>query len=220
MILHESSADLSMLSDFSQYKDCFNIINRSFVTMGKPFELNTYVDSLDEVPDKKLMFSVGSRVFFRDTGLISPAGVKSLAAIGNIYGPEYRKIDIGHYRGGNMSNLRSENPDLFDKYAIQDSIITLKHGISMEEFNLTVGKTGVPLTMSGLGKSYVEKEWSKEGYHGYQLNSDILIGDLGTSLSPKKSREVGFSKHLVMYLGCYRGGRNESFMYGLDTSKI
>jgi hypothetical protein len=56
-------------------------------------------------------------------------------------------------------------------------------------------------------------------YKGYQLpSSSILIGDLGTSLTPKKSREVDFSRHIVMYLKSYRGGRNESFMYGLDTN--
>jgi hypothetical protein len=158
MILHESSADLSMLSDFNIFKDSLNIIARSFVTMGKPFELKSSVDSLNEYPNKKLLSAVGSRVFFRDTALIAPAGIKSLADIGNIYGSEYRKIDIGNYREGDMSNLRSKDPVLFNEYAIKDAVITLKHGISMEEFNITLGRIGVPLTMSGIGKSYVELE--------------------------------------------------------------
>jgi len=155
VILHESSADLSMLSDFDKYKDCFNIINRSFVTMGKPVELRSFEDSLKELPDKQLKQATRSRVFFRDTGLISPIGIKSLADIGKIYGKDYEKIDIGHFREGNMSNLRSEDISLFNKYALQDSVITLKHGITMEEFNNTLGRIGVPLTMSGLGKVYV-----------------------------------------------------------------
>jgi hypothetical protein len=144
-----------MLSDFEKFKDYFKIIKRYFVTMGKPIELLGFDDSLKELPNKKLKYSTNSRLFFRDTSLIAPLGIKSLADIGNIYGPDYRKLDIGSYREGNMSKLRSENPELFDKYAIQDSVITLKHGIEMEAFNTSLGCVGVPLTMSSLGKAYV-----------------------------------------------------------------
>lgn len=220
VIMHESSADLSMLNDFSRYKDCFNVVGRSFVTMGKPFELKNHIDDLEQSPEwifRNNESLVGSRVFFRDTALIAPAGAKSLSEIGKIYGDEFRKIDIGNYRAGNMSNLRTTDPELFNKYAIQDAIIALKHGISMEEFYLTLGKTGVPLTNSGIGKSYVENEWLKSRYPGYQLDSDILIGDLGISLTPKKSRDIDFSKYIVLFMASYRGGRNESFMYGFDS---
>jgi hypothetical protein len=158
MILHETAADLSMLSDFEKYKDNFQIINRSFVTVGKPFDIKKFHDSLDEVVDEKYKDAFGSRIFFRDCNLIAPIGVKSLDQIGSIYGDNFRKIDIGDYRAGNMRKLRNEKPDLFDEYAIKDSVITLKHGISMEEFNIKLGRVGVPLTMSGIGKSYVRNE--------------------------------------------------------------
>jgi hypothetical protein len=81
-----------------------------------------------------------------------------LAGIGNIYGKEFRKIDIGDYRGGKMRELLKDNKDLYEKYAIQDSIITLKHASTMEDFNFTVDKMGVPITLSSIGKSYVVKE--------------------------------------------------------------
>ena len=44
--------------------------------------------------------------------LIAPGGAKSLAGVGNIYGDEFKKIDIGHYRGGNMRLLLNENEEL------------------------------------------------------------------------------------------------------------
>lgn len=57
-----------------------------------------------------------------------------------------------------MSGLLKADKQLFEEYAIRDSIITLKHAVSMEEFNLSVNKIGVPLTISGIAKAYVLKE--------------------------------------------------------------
>nr|ALO50159.1 ORF1 [Pleospora typhicola] len=139
--MHESAADLSMLKDFETFKENLDIVHRSFVTLGKPLILD----------------GCKSKVHFRDTVLLAPAGVKSLAGVGSIYGDEFKKIDIGHYRG-KMRELLEYNKDLFEKYAIQDSIITLKHASSMEDFYLSVNKIGVPLTLSSIGKSYVVKE--------------------------------------------------------------
>lgn len=200
LCMHESSADLSMLKDFDEFKENLDIVSRSFVTLGKPL----------------LIEGCKSKVHFRDTILIAPAGAKGLAGVGDIYGPKYKKIDIGSYRG-NMRKLLNEDKELFEKYAIQDSIITLKHACSMEEFNLTVGKIGVPLTISGIAKSYVLKEWLHTGYKGYQARDDIVLGNLSSVLTPKGARSVGISNFIVPFIACYRGGRNESYMYGVDN---
>ena len=140
--MHESAADLSMLSDFESFKNSLDIIGRSFVTRKKPLEFD---------------FS-SSKVHIRDTVLIAPVEAKSLASIGSIYGDEYRKVDIGEYRQGKMSLLLKEDKELFTKYAIQDSIITLQHALSMADFYLSVEKIGVPLTVTGISKAYVLKE--------------------------------------------------------------
>jgi hypothetical protein len=139
LCMHESSADLSMLSDFDEFKESLDIVGRSFVTRGKPLLISK------------------SRVILRDTILIAPAGAKSLAAVGQIYGTEYHKIDIGNYRK-RMSVLLREDKNLFEEYALMDSKITYKHAVSMEEFYFTLGKTGVPLTISGISKAYVIKQ--------------------------------------------------------------
>lgn len=197
--MHESSADLSILNDFDIFKEKLDIINRSFVTLGKP-----------------LLFEwCKSNVHIRDTILIAPMGAKSLASVGNIYGDDYKKIDIGSYRG-NMRLLLKENKDLFDTYAVRDSLITLKHACSMEEFNFTVGKIGVPLTLSNIGKSYVLKEWFKKNYKGYQVRDDMMMGNIASFLTPKGARAIDISNFIVPFIAGYRGGRNESFMYGVD----
>lgn len=201
--MHESAADLSMLSDFESFKESFDIVGRSFVTRSKPLTLD---------------YSK-SRVHFRDNVLIAPAGFASLDKIGGIYGPEYRKIDIGEYRNGRMRDLLKENKPLFDDYALRDSITTLKHAVSMEEYYVSIGKQGVPLTLSGIAKSYVHLEWAKNGYIGYQVRKDLLLGNFTSVLTPKTARSLEISRFLVPYITSYRGGRNESFMYGIDTIK-
>lgn len=198
--MHESAADLSMLKDFNVYKGYLDIVGRSFVTRGKP-----------------LLFDFcKSKVHIRDTVLIAPQGAKSLAGVGDIYGNEFRKVDIGEYRNGRMKALLRDDKDLFEKYAINDSLITLKHACTMEEFNLTVDRIGVPLTISGIGKSYVIKEWKSQLYKGYQIRNDINIGNLIPKLTPKDARSTELSKYLISYIAGYRGGRNESMMYGVD----
>ena len=142
LCMHESAADLSMLSDFDTFKESLDIVGRSFVTRGKPLELEY----------------AKSRIHLRDTILLAPQGAKSLAGIGDIYGGDFKKVDIGAYRQGKMKSLLKDNKDLFEKYALSDALITLKHACTMEEFNLTVDKIGVPLTLSGIGKAYVLKE--------------------------------------------------------------
>lgn len=198
--MHESAADLSMLKDFDTFKENLDIVHRSFVTLGKPLTMDW----------------CKSKVHFRDTVLLAPTGVKSLAGVGSIYGEEFKKIDIGHYRGGKMLDLLRDNKDLFEKYAIQDSIITLKHASSMEDFNYNVNKIGVPLTLSSIGKSYVVKEWSLMDYKGYQPRLDMNMGNLSTMLNPKGARSVNILNYITPFIAGYRGGRNESYMYGVD----
>ena len=139
--MHESTADLSVLKDFNELKNSLDLVNRSFVTLCKPLSYDW----------------LSAKVFIRDTILLAPVGAKSLASLGNIYGESYRKIDIGKYRN-KINELLRDDKELFSAYAIRDAEITLKHACSMEEFNFTLCKLGVPLTLSSIGKAYVIKE--------------------------------------------------------------
>jgi hypothetical protein len=210
---HMTSADLSILNYFETFKERLDIVNKCFTTRGLP---------LIEIKSKSKSNSGSdsvwaSNVHVRDTVLLAPAGQKSLASIGSIYGKEFEKIDIGSYRGGNMKKLLDENKPLFEKYAVQDALITLKHVNEMQKFYFDIRKVGVPLSLSSISNRYVEEWWGKIGYKGYQIRKDYLLGNVGDIVTPKGLISVvDLGLDLNYFVASYRGGRNESYMYGVD----
>jgi hypothetical protein len=60
-----------------------------------------------------------------------------------------------------MKNFLEREPERFKAFgrglALQDAIITLKHAIAMEEFNMKVYQIGIPITLSSMGRKYVLK---------------------------------------------------------------
>jgi hypothetical protein len=88
----------------------------------------------------------------RDTLLLAPAGQRSLASIGKIYGPDYFKKDIGSSRT-DMKTLKVENPEKFMEYAVQDAKIVLKHVNTMNDFNFNLDRVGIPVTLSSLSRA-------------------------------------------------------------------
>jgi hypothetical protein len=140
---HYSSSDLSMLDDFQEFKTELNIVSKSFVTLGKPFNID------------------GVNIFVRDTVLLAPSGSKSLDAIGKLYESEGEgegsdsKIVIPQEYREKMSDFLNKDKRAFVEYARTDAIITLKHSIAMEKFNFTIKQIGVPITISALGRNFV-----------------------------------------------------------------
>ena len=55
-----------------------------------------------------------------------------------------------------MDILLREDKELFERYAVRDAIISLIHGIYMEDFNFNLHSLGIPLTLSSLGSTYVK----------------------------------------------------------------
>jgi hypothetical protein len=90
----------------------------------------------------------------------------------------------------------------------------------MEDFNFYIGGTGIPLSLSSIGRSYVKSIWNESGYKGYQISPKYLLGDVSTTITPKGLnviKSIGFV--LPYYTANYKGGRNECFMYGLDRDR-
>lgn len=54
-------------------------------------------------------------------------------------------------------------------------------------------------------------------YNGYQCGNDMVLGNLSSVLTPKGARAVGISNFITPFIASYRGGRNESYMYGEDN---
>lgn len=76
IIGHFINADLSILEDFDDIKDYLDIVNNCIITLKKP------------------MLIEDVNVYVRDTLLLAPGNNKSLAAIGELYGEDYKKITI------------------------------------------------------------------------------------------------------------------------------
>lgn len=201
LLIHHTPADLSILSDFESFKDKLDIVNKSFLNLGRPLKVK------------------GLHVKIRDTMLLSPAANKSLEALGGLY-PEANisKIVLPEGRIEAMDKFWEENPSLFKEYALQDALITLIHGCRMAQFNLEIGGMGIPVTLTSLGQKYLLNNWKTIGYKGYQPSPEYLLGDVALSQTPKglfALGELGFK--LNNYIANFKGGRNESFMYGKDS---
>lgn len=194
---HHTVADLSMLKDYEVFKCDLDIVNGSMVTLGKPILIN------------------GVNFYLRDTKLLAPGGNKSLKALGFLYGENKVKIEGWIEK---MSELLKENYNLFKDYAVQDAKITLIHALFMEEFAFKFGIIGIPLSLSKISSSFLRTEWDRLEYGGYQVDPLYLLNDSKTQ-TPKGlffTKDIGL--RMSYYIANYKGGRNESFMYGVDDA--
>lgn len=202
IIGHLISADLSVLDDFETLKEELDIVSNCFVTISKPLLIDN------------------TNVIVRDTMLLAPSGKKSLSVIGSLYGSKLFKLDIGD-RITNMKKYLKDDYEGFKKYAIQDSMIALIHGSFMESFNFENGVIGIPLTLSAISKNYLINYWAEKKYKGYQITPEYFMGDASKTITPKglhASQMVGIK--MSLYIANYKGGRNESFMYGIENDTI
>lgn len=201
LIAHLTPADLSMLSDFDIIKEGLSIVNGSFVTLGKPLKY------------------CGRNLHIRDTMLLAPAGSKRLAAVAQLYGGVFDKIEINKRDLEDMGGFLARDKTKFTEYAMRDALISLIHASWMEDFNFQIGGVGIPLSLSSLGRSYVKSIWKEDSYSGYQISSKYLLGDVASSITPKGLnviKDIGFI--LSSYTANYKGGRNECFMFGVDRN--
>lgn len=138
IIAHLTPADLSLLSDFDDYKDDLSIVNGSFVTLGKPLIIN------------------GKNTHIRDTMLLAPGGNRALASIGRLYGEMFNKITISREDLEDMQGFLIRDREKFVEYALRDALISLIHASWMEDFNFKIGGFGIPLSLSAIGRRYVK----------------------------------------------------------------
>ncbi|KAG0632607.1 hypothetical protein HOY80DRAFT_1069396 [Tuber brumale] len=100
---------------------------------------------------------------------------------------------------------------------MNDSLITLIHSLFMCDFVFSLGDTKMPLTLGSICSKYLKNKWFKDGYKGHQPNAEFLLGSVQKSHTPKGINSIGFAaENENLYLSSFRGGRNESFTYGVD----
>jgi hypothetical protein len=187
LISHYNPADLSMLSDFNELNKYIDIVKKGFVTLRGP------------------ILYKGTKLILRDTFLLSPAGLKSLSAIGAVY--NLNKIELSKHEIRNMDLLFDNNPNKFIEYAMRDSLIALCHISWIEMFYFSKGGLGLPLTLSGVGKQAINQQWEKEGYKGYHITHEPMVGDTIKLQTPIGLNSPGYEKigtNLSLYLKSYR----------------
>ena len=91
----------------------------------------------------------------RDTMLLAPGGSKGLAKIGSMY-PGFSKLQISKEDLENMQGYLFRDKEGFVEYALRDAVITVVHAMWMEEFNFRIGGSGVPISLSSIGRRYVK----------------------------------------------------------------
>jgi hypothetical protein len=205
LIAHYNAADLANLTDFKELQSKISIVNKSFVTLGKPLKIGS------------------TNVYIRDTMLISPSGAGNLESLGKLYkssnGEQLDKIKIKGDKA-HMGEYLRDHREEFTLYANRDAEITLQHALAMEEFNMSINQIGIPLTLSSMGRRYVLKAFAEfDRFMPYQISGECKMGNANEVQTPKGLHATGaVGAHLSYYIANYKGGRNESFMYGVDDS--
>lgn len=198
---HYNAADLTMIEDWESvsFKNV-DIAKKCFTSLSTP------------------MKAANEKVYLRDTILLASATAKSLEAIAYAY--KLKKVDVSQHYKENMEILLRENPSLFKEYAMTDSLITLIHTLFINDFSFKLGSLNVPNTLGTLSSKYIKNKWAQDKYRGYQIDVNYPLGDARSSHTPKG---IQFGKSTVemsnLFIGSYRGGRNECFRYGCDSTK-
>jgi hypothetical protein len=222
---HWTRADLSAMSDFAAIKRQFDGVQKTYVSLGKPYMARVNVSGhLREF-----------RVSLVDTQLLVPGSSKSLGALGDLYA--FPKLDPG-YRFFGMSDgsiaripyiermdwLLSDDPDLFERYAIRDAEISARHVHEVWLFandELSLNLSSPPVTLGSLAVNNLIERWRGLGI------------DIDAVLEGRVKKTKRFDPHCRRYVStwerqhtsnfkikqglaaaCFHGGRNECFCYG------
>lgn len=196
LISHFNVADLSMLEDWNIIKDRnVDIIGKSFVSIKRPIKTRGY------------------NIYIRDTMLLASAASQTLAALGKMHGMTKPLLEEKSYL--DMELFSKEDPKKFCEYALNDSYISLYHGLFVSNFALNLGSSKMPTTLGSLARLCLVKYWDDKKYKGYQIDPEYMLGDslkVCTPVGVEKLGSVGGAYN--MYVGAVKGGRNECLMFG------
>jgi hypothetical protein len=98
----------------------------------------------------------------------------------------------------------------------------LAHILSLESFCFKLtGSLKVPATLASLASSFIKHFWESRGVKGLSTRGKFMLGDVVGMMTPKNLSFSGDLPFILPYfIGSYKGGRNESFAYGLDYNSM
>ena len=159
LVGHFTRADFPAFADFKNLTQMMSSVRNTFLSIDGHIEVKIPCEDGDEVPVKVLV---------RDTMLLTPAASKGLKALGELVGQP--KIDLDpdpvkdQFYKENMDILLEEKPDLFDRYALNDSVICVRYADRLIEQSRTLlGTSKLPATLTSIGVDLLWKSWAKSG---------------------------------------------------------
>jgi hypothetical protein len=227
---HWTRADLSAMADYASIKRQFDGVQKTYVTLGRPYNARANVSGhLREF-----------RVSLVDTQLLVPGSSKGLASLGDLY--SIPKLDPGDKSitrpDGTTSSepyiehmdwLLSDDCQHYEAYAIRDAEISARHVDEVLRFvnsELRLNFRLPPATLGSLAAKYLVESWRRLG-----VDADaVLDGHVVSAkrFNPTRRRYISrferlhtprFKLNQSLADDCFHGGRNECFCYGptVDT---
>jgi hypothetical protein len=218
LVGHFTRADVPAFSDFQSLTQMMSSVRNTFLSIDGHISVDLPCADGCKVPLKVLL---------RDTMLLTPAASKGLKALGELVGQP--KIDLDpdpvkdQFYKENMDILLTEQPELFEKYALNDAVICVRYADRVIEQSKTLlGKVKLPATLTSIGVDLLWKAWEKSGktYPHAVLGKEIVwerrfnkrLGYFENRKSVVDLQEVSW--HIPLATESYHGGRNEQFWFG------
>jgi DNA polymerase type B, organellar and viral len=216
LVGHFTKADVPAFSDFADIRKVVAAVRSSFVSTDANLEFVAETSSGPLELDVRL----------RDTFLLAPAGSQSLAALGDILGLPKILLDddpvVEREMKGRMDVLRSQNWELFRRYAIQDAVICAEYAqriMGLCEQHLC--KRQLPVTLTSIGVDLLMKTWKDDARDANDLLGREVVKEKRWNKRrghyQKQTREVAqvnYALYETLATECYHGGRNEQYWFG------
>ena len=218
LVGHFTRADIPSFSDFQSLTQMMSSVRNTFLSIDGHIAVEIPCTDGSVIPLKVLL---------RDTMLLTPAASKGLKALGELVGQSKIVLDPDpvkdQFYKENMDLLLAENPDLFDRYALNDAVICVRYADRLiQQSQSLLGKPKLPATLTSIGVDLLWKAWERSG-NSYPL--EVLgkeqvwerqfnkrLGHFETRKRVVDLQEVAW--HVQLATECYHGGRNEQFWFG------
>lgn len=218
LVGHFTRADVPAFSDFQNLTQMMSSVRNTFLSIDGYIAVDIPCADGNTVPLKVLL---------RDTMLLTPAASKGLKALGELVGQP--KITLhpdpakDQFYKENMDVLLADNPERFERYALNDAVICVRYADRViEQSKDLLGKVKLPATLTSIGIDLLWKSWERSGKtHPFSVLGKEQVWErqfnkrLGYFETRKRVVDLQeVSWHLSLATECYHGGRNEQFWFG------
>lgn len=215
---HFTRADIPAFADFKNLTEQVAAVRSTFTSVDKGIKM---IVNFGDNPSVELL------IILRDTMLLTPATSKSLWELGKLVGVPKLTLDPDpvkeQFYKQNMDILLHDQPEVFEKYAINDAVICNKYLQQFMQICANVlGKRKAPATLTAIGVDLLMNKWKKElkfdplhvvGKQYVKERSYVKrLGHYRVTGREVPLEQVAF--YLPLATECYHGGRGEQFWFG------